>query len=30
MKFRLAVQTFSKSVANAISFCMDDLKLDNF
>lgn len=30
MKVRLAVQTFSTSVANAISFCMNDLKLDNF
>ncbi|KAL4103426.1 hypothetical protein QTP88_018803 [Uroleucon formosanum] len=30
MKVRLAVQTFSTSVANAILFCMNDLKLDNF
>jgi hypothetical protein len=30
MKVRLAMQTFSTSVANAISFCMNDLKLDNF
>ncbi|KAL4155977.1 hypothetical protein QTP88_000012 [Uroleucon formosanum] len=30
MKVRLVVQTFSTSVANAILFCMNDLKLDNF
>ncbi|KAL4156091.1 hypothetical protein QTP88_000126 [Uroleucon formosanum] len=30
MKVKLAVQTFSTSVANAILFCMNDLKLDNF
>ncbi|KAL4156134.1 hypothetical protein QTP88_000169 [Uroleucon formosanum] len=30
MKVKLAVQTFSISVANAILFCMNDLKLDNF
>ncbi|KAL4085137.1 hypothetical protein QTP88_027429 [Uroleucon formosanum] len=30
MNVRLAVQTFSTSVANAILFCMNDLKLDNF
>ncbi|KAF0711424.1 THAP-type domain-containing protein, partial [Aphis craccivora] len=30
MKVRLALQTFSTSVPNAISFCMNDLKLDNF
>ncbi|KAL4127129.1 hypothetical protein QTP88_011327 [Uroleucon formosanum] len=30
MKIRLAVQTFSTSGANAILFCMNDLKLDNF
>lgn len=30
IKVRLAVQTFSTSVANAILFCMNDLKLDNF
>ncbi|KAL4126957.1 hypothetical protein QTP88_011320 [Uroleucon formosanum] len=30
MKVRLSVQTFSTIVANAILFCMNDLKLDNF
>ncbi|KAL4082780.1 hypothetical protein QTP88_029611 [Uroleucon formosanum] len=30
MKVRFVVQTFSTSVANAILFCMNDLKLDNF
>ncbi|KAL4136414.1 hypothetical protein QTP88_007962 [Uroleucon formosanum] len=30
MKVKLAVKTFSTSVANAILFCMNDLKLDNF
>jgi len=30
MKVRLALQTFSTSVANIISFCMNDMKLDDF
>lgn len=30
MKVKLAVQTFSKSVADAIDFCRDILKIDEF